>query len=107
MNFRPPHPDLPSNDESHTAARDGNQQQAAATTHMQLHYRVFSDIPHGDIDNTTNESRTHFGFNMLNAAGNNRPYSSIPLESTSLSSHSSRQEDQVCHTQMTKPQLTP
>ena len=43
----------PSNDEAPTAARENDQQQAAATTHMQLH-----DIPHGDIDNTTNESRT-------------------------------------------------
>ena len=60
---------------------------------MQLHDRASSDIPHGDIDNTTNESRTHFGSSMLNAAGNNRRYNSRQLESTSLASHSSRQED--------------
>ena len=87
------HIEGPSNDEAPTAAREDDQQQAAATTHMQLYERASSDIPHGDIDNTTNETRTHFGSSMLNAAGNNRRYNSRQLDSTSLASHSSRQED--------------
>ena len=61
---------VPSNGEALTSARDGDLQQDAASTLLQLQYPAFLDVPHGDTDNFTNE-RLNCGPSRLNGFGNN------------------------------------